>query len=630
LTFFEFWVTWRIITQTADNAFPHHKENPMLQYHINHDELARMLSRHPERPAWPGLGEPAAKRRAKRYLKTYGGWEILGRKLDVDPEIPVLRRSLFRDFVRNGNRTRYQQALAERQGRLADTALALWLGHPAADLDRLQDLLWAYCESWSWILPAHEHCRGNDLVSAMTGAKLAETVWLLRDKLEDEVIQRVRDCIRERVLDPGVDYRLLDCWKTGTNNWNHVCNASLIITALYLLENAECAAYIAQVLPRLAYAFDAFTPDGGCAEGPNYWNFGFGNYMDAAIALHYRTDGALNLMDDPLIKRICRFPLAVHMTGAIPFTYCDSHGHDAYLAVENALKVNWFYKTPALFDCVRQHEDGTPVLSYSHQTTRHLQSKPWRPLTLYRKQKAKGDALANDAWLPDLGVATVRAQSGKRRVVLSAIGAHNGMPHGHNHVGSFKLLRNDTAILTDPGAPVYRKDTFGSQRYTILACRSRGHSVPLIEGREQPEGKQYHGELSVVNPDENGEKRIVIDLCAAYAVKSLRMLTRTLTLTAKGTLLIEDTYAFHSIPKQLEEAFVTFEPAKLQRDGSVRIGTGRNTAALRTIDTSGTFRVEELAQESAEAGWDDTPLKRIVFTPARLNKGFALRFEVKP
>lgn len=572
-------------------------------------DLAALLKPHMHLPAWPGLSDPAAKARARQWAKKLGLWERLGRGSDPQKPIPVVRRSHYRDYRRTGNRTLGETALRGRAQTTEQAALALWLGHPAGDLDYVQDLLWAWCETSSWIWPAHEHCT-IDLGSSHIARLLAEILWILDDRLEDEVKQRVGAEIQRRALDALHDWRHPDGWWTVTMNWNHVCNANLIAAALYRIRDVgQLAAFLHPLIQRLDYAIQGFPPDGGCLEGPSYWNYGFGHFLDAAVALHHRTGGRLNLVQGEHIERICRYPLAAHIEGPLRSTFADSS--NGYISAESALEINRFLHLPELYEVAAHDKQG------------RLAVAGWRGLLLYHGERVTGKADTRDYLLPDLGMAKLRAGG----TTLLTLAGRNDVPHNHNDIGSFILHRHGKCLLTDPGAPKYTAKTFGPKRYEILFCRSRGHSVPLINGREQPTGGHYRGTLAVEGLNAAGPKSATIDMTHAYDDRTLSRLLRRFDLAPDGHVELSDRFAFTRAPRRLEEAFITFEPVRIARGGRAAVvGRGRRSVTI-TARTPGRFAAERLVEESEE-GRTGAVVTRLTFAPARLEREMALVFRI--
>ena len=594
----------------------------MLLRDVTIDELAGIYARHKDRSPAPYLTDPEAVARARRLAKKNGFWDDIGRNLDPTRDIPVVKRSAFRNYQRVGDRRLPQARDAERLQELLRAAHALWLDHPRANVDYLQDLLWAYCDSFTWVRAAHEG-RSIDLGSGKLATAFSEILHVLGDRLEEEVKARLSAEIDRRIFRNFWNYRHLDSWKTARMNWNHVCNGAVIRTALYMIEDPRILAHMTHAaIQNMTYAVDGFTDDGGCEEGPGYWGFGFGHYLYAAYALYLKTNGELNLMQDEKIERICRYPLAARISGRFCSTFADA-GH-GYIPARVAMVINEFLDLPELYDLCALRPDRT--LNLERQMPDHGFC---HDLAIYRGQKARGKPDNRDYILPDLGQVKLRGKPGKAQMTLMALAGNNGVPHNHNDIGSFIVHREGKLWLVDPGGPVYTRKTFSPQRYDIVFCSSRGHSVPVINDRHQEPGSQYYGTLAVENANGTGEKRAVIDMTHAYPLGTVKKLVRTFTLDADANrLALEDAYTFARRPRSLEEAFITFERARVAKDGrSVQIGPRRGGLLLREVDTPGKFDAARLVEESKE-GRSGQVITRITFVPEKLDREMRLRFEM--
>jgi len=587
----------------------------MLLRHVTMTELADQFARHQDRSPAPYLTDPEAVGRARRLARANGVWEDLSEHLDPGRDIPVIKRSAFRNYRRVGDRTLPQSKSGHRRRELERAATALYLGHPKADVDYLQDLLWAYCDDHTWVMAAHEG-RAIDLGSAALGATFAEILHVLGGRLEEEVKARVSAEIDRRIFQNFWNYRHMDEWKTRRMNWNHVCNGEVIRAALYQIEDPRILAHVTHAaIQNLTYALDGFTEDGGCEEGPGYWSYGFGHYLYAAHALSLKTGGELNIMTGDKIERICRYPLAAQIAGPLRSTFADSH--HGYISARIAMIINAFYKMPELYELCEPRPNRTLRLSGMHE------------LALYRGQRARGAPDHRDYLMPDLGQVKLRGRPGSRQMTLMALAGHNGVPHNHNDIGSFIVHRGDRLLLVDPGAPLYTRKTFSPRRYEIVFCNSLGHSVPVIGGKQQQAGSRYYGTLEVENLNGERRKRAMIDMTRAYPRGTVKRLTRTFTLNARANrLTLEDAYTFSRAPRSLEEAFITFEQVEVARNGrSVRIGPSGSRVRLSCVETPGRFRFRRLVEESKE-GRADEVITRITFAPRKLQKEMRLRFEI--
>jgi len=580
------------------------------------ETLTAMLRPHMDAPTWPGLDDPRTPARAADYARAHGIWDALAEQVRPDEPLTTMRRSLFRTFKRHGQRTAADAAYRDMIGKLEQAALALWLDHPAASLDEVQDRMWAYCDLHTWIMPAHEYVP-VDLGSTRIANLLSELLWLFRDRIEDEVRDRVRAAVEDRVLAPSYDYRTGLGWRTNDMNWNAVCNGNVISAALYHFAHDvdRLAIYLQPIIPRLQFAIDGFCDDGSCREGAGYWNYGFGHLVDAAIVLHQRTGGALNLMDTPKMRRICEFPLAVQIDGPVRASFGDCK--NGLIDAGTALRINRFHAIPELYAAAGTWPDGTLKLS------------ALRDLAIYGGERVGERPPPCDATLPVFGFTRLcTPPDATRPATLCALAGCNNLPHNHNDIGCFIFYRDGVAYLTDIGSPLYTAKTFGPRRYEIIQCRSLGHSVPFVNGQEQAPGSDYYGALSVPPADTDGAKTAVIDMTHAYPEQAgLERLSRTLTLGPDGALELEDAFAFGEQPDAVQEIFITLEPATATPDGrAVRIGPEARLACLVALDTEGRFAVETLDPEGA--GEPGDVITRITFTPDTLAPGMTMRFRV--
>lgn len=591
----------------------------MLLRDISIAELSTVLDRNKRRSQAPYLTDKKIVSAARRLAKRNGAWDMLSRNLDTARDIPVIKRSDFRNYTRNGNRTIHQDKEAAKGQEMRLAILGLWLDHPSASVDYLQDLLWSYCDDWTWVMAAHESC-AIDLGSSRQGLIMAEALRLFKGRIEEEVRDRVSAEIEKRIFDPFVDPSAYNWWQTGENNWNHVCNGNIISTAIYQIEHPYPLARILHTaINNMTYAVDGFADDGGCLEGPGYWGYGFGHFMYAAHALHLKTNGKINITTDDKIRRICEYPLVAQLEGKYRTTFADSsHG---YIQTRVAMVINHFFDLPELYALCQQDKGGKPRAVDMHE------------LALFETLRAKGKKVTGkskvrDCVLREMGQVKMNGKPGKKQLIVAALAGNNGVPHNHNDIGSFIVYRNDRMLLDDPGGPVYTARTFSQHRYETVFCNSFGHSVPVINRKLQEQGSHHHGTLKVEGLNEGGIKTAVIDMTHAYPKNTVSSLIRTITLDSQtNELALQDDYEFDRKPKSLEEAFITYEQVRISRRGkSATIGPNGNSLTLSST-TPGKFKVTALTEESKE-GHGDRVINRVTFTPSTLAKTMALHFQI--
>ncbi|MDQ3655733.1 MAG: hypothetical protein M3457_11720, partial [Chloroflexota bacterium] len=252
------------------------------------------------------------------------------------PELPA---SVFLDFARNGNRSRYEGPHFERREALIQLVLGECAEGEGRFLDDIVDGIWMLCEESFWGVSAHSYSRRFerglpdtsfpvvDLFAAETGSLLAWTHYLLRSVLSRElpvVLDRIEREVQSRILIP---YRTIDDWMwlgitpradaRPPNNWNPWIHSNVLAANLLLEADAEVRA---STIERALTGIDAFLAgyhaDGGCDEGISYWGRAGGSLFDCLDLLARASDDELNAFDIPLIQEIGRYVYRAHIGGA--------------------------------------------------------------------------------------------------------------------------------------------------------------------------------------------------------------------------------------------------------------------------------------------------------------------------
>lgn len=563
--------------------------------------------------------DASVRERMRRQAEASGLTGRLRARLADARPIAVYPFSARQEYRRTGGRKTYERLFCRRYEQIAAAVLLCRFGEDQTTL--LEDLIWAECESSSWIIPAHEgQDNPVDLGAAMSARHLAAADWWVGELLDPRLRARLRQEVRRRIFDPFFDPAHAFWWKRTTCNWNAVCHAGIGIAAMLLEDRPrQRAALLAETVRNLEQFIAGFTADGGCSEGPGYWRYGFGWYVDFADALHEYTGGRLNLMAGPRLRDICRYPLACNIVPGQELLFADAASD--YLPLATALRINTFHHLPELFSLCRLNPDRTAVA----ETLEELALYDGRPFPAPA-------APPGDAVLPGLGVAKLRAGA----TTLAAKAGHNDEHHNHNDVGTFLLHRGRTFFLAELGAPVYTSRTFSDQRYQSLFCNSLGHSVPVIGGHGQQTGRDRAGSLAVENAGADGTvKAAVLEIAAAYGLPELHRLTRRLELDAAGNeLRLADAFAFTAAPPDIEEAFLTFLPAAVTPDGTaVVLDGGADGTLLLNAAAAGTWTVADLTEACTADGRKGDIARRIAFRPAAAAAAetvLAFRFRFNP
>lgn len=230
------------------------------------------------------------KERGEKYLKT---------------PAPTLPYSLFRLYWEDGSRIHYERNYFERRGRLlVFSLLSLLYPDDSRYLTALNDIIWDICSEAFWCVPAHfidereegipfeQYALQLDLFSCETASALAETLFFLKDRLDENVVKQARCQVFKRTLDPFLDESRLFRFEVMSNNWCSVCAGALGIAAIYLMEDSrQLSGFLHRTLSCLQVYLDSFGEDGVCVEGIGYWTYGVGFLTCFSDLLEKRTCG---------------------------------------------------------------------------------------------------------------------------------------------------------------------------------------------------------------------------------------------------------------------------------------------------------------------------------------------------
>ena len=506
--------------------------------------------------------------------------------------LPETRYSLYRTFQRAGERRPYERPYFAKRELLTREVLAAWLGEDDSRLDRINDLIWSICEETTWVLPAHERTPWTiDLFAAETGVDLAHVLKLLGDRLPEEVRERVRAEVKERILDLYLEHGREYWWTAGHNNWTGVCAGSVGQTFLLVEEDvtrqAQALALVLEQLER--FIEHAFEEDGGCLEGIGYWNYGLLHYVGFAEMLRARTGGAIDLLAHEKLDAIARYPLAVVIGQHVYASFADSHEHSSVC--------------PLLAARLGKRAGAEGLLGLVGGPTSWRLTSVLRNLLWWDGQERAASPLDSVVY-PVSGIARLVGQATGLPVVLAAKAGHNAESHNNNDVGSFILRVGRFTYLCDPGGGLYSKDYFGPKRYENIFANSYGHSVPRIGGALQATGGKRRGTMERLD-----DTSIQISFHEAYKAPDLREARRVLSVK-DGQVTLEDAFRFSGDGLEVEEAFVTWRDVEV--DGSVaKVVTDEGVLEIRAAQ--GEFAAERL-EEACKANRKSDVLTRLTIT----------------
>ena len=480
----------------------------------------------------------------------------------------VLSWTVFAENKQTGNRVNYESLCFEKRRQMAALVMAEIMEGKGRFMGNIIDGMGSFCEETWWGIPAHypkavplPELQEVDLFNAETASMIVWTRYMLEKQFyafSPNLCQRIDQEIERRILQPAVenDY----WWKTAGMNWNPwICSNWLACVLICEKDETRKATAIAQIRKATQAFIDAYPEDGGCDEGPGYW--------DRAAASMFEI---MRLFDfgpiEPKVQKMAAYAYKTYIGNDYCVCFADAHENKA------VQQVNIVYPFGLWLNDQTMREFGAYLGQQRGVLTNPaaLYDKSGNFPTLGRElfflrhindfiAEQPREPLLKDVWLPDLQIMTAR----RGNLYVALKGGTNGESHNHNDVGSFIVYTGEggvTPLFIDPAVGEYTAQTFSDDRYSIWTMQSQYHNLPQINGIDQKDGKEYAAKMV-----SHKDGQLTLDIAGAYpaeaAVKSWK---RTVTAMKSGISITED-YELEEYRQPTRLMLMTLDPDALQR-----------------------------------------------------------------
>ncbi|CAM3245149.1 hypothetical protein PALU110988_11150 [Paenibacillus lupini] len=499
----------------------------------------------------------------------------------LERSIPVLTEEIYKLFETNGNRLIYEGLYFERRRRLTSFVFLHCL-FPDEDRYRqaLIEIIEAILEEKTWCLPAHmrgqQINRHIDLFASETGFALAEMITITGQSLPTALREAMMEQVERRLFTPYLDDQFPSYhWESADHNWAAVCAGSIGSAALLLERDpVRKSAIIHRAIGTMNHYLSGFGDDGACAEGPGYWNYGFGYFVYFADLLKRASNGNADLFVSELVQTIARFQQKAYLVKNRPANFSDASSH---------VSVNI-----GLSDYLAAQIEGVeyaPLSIRAGFTDDHCSrfAHALRNLVWFRPDAPRNTDWASGSWyLPDAQWFISRSTGKRGSFGFAAKGGHNNEPHNHIDVGHFILLADDDpAFAVDLGSGEYTAQYFGDGRYEYDCTGAQGHSLPIIKGRYQEVGAKSAAKVLQLEQGET-EDRFTLELAACYPDSGLDSYTRQFVWnkTDLPELVLTDTIRFEQQGGAITEVIVSKCAPVVLHDGQIQLKGNRHTVLL--------------------------------------------------
>ena len=472
--------------------------------------------------------------------------------------VPQLSAVDYMKFQRNGNRLDYELPYFARRYNLEALVVTETLEHRGEYLDAIAEYLWQIDSELTWVLPAHarldtpaQFARPGetlpprelnvvDLFAAETAAFLATTLTLLGEEIAAAVSRNLVNTTIELI-----DLRVLRNteanldrwgWRRGRNNWTPWCASDLLwVASAIMTDDLRFTAFARRLQTVTDRYFERYPEDGGCDEGPGYWNLSPVRYALYAEGIYRASDGAVDLFAGDKFRNMADYAGYAWYAKNRAATFADCGGrHQVYTGM-----IRRMARRSGASRSLRMTRD------YEAQNGLHAFGHTGLLMTLFELAEpvctpAEAAAVPHDYLHVYPLTEQLHVRCGDFFVAMK--GGCNGESHNHNDVGQFVFGSNGKMVVADIGTGEYTKATFGPKRYENWVQSGIGHNPPVFDGAAQAPGREFHsGGFTVEGTPENFTA--VCDLTPAYpaelglksCVRKLRFDGERLTVTDSFT-----------------------------------------------------------------------------------------------
>lgn len=483
----------------------------------------------------------------------------------------AIPNKVFAEFRTTGNRTHYEEMSFDIRKQFVCLVMAEIMQGKGHFLPSICRGLHYFMEKepW-WGIPAHypkakpeRGIQPVDLFNAETSDMLAWTLYMLDKQIgnkEKGLCDSVRKEIERRFLHPTLYEK--QGWKHNANNWNTWITANWLQTVLICGQahkkgenglDDECKAAFEGVKQCLRTFLKGYPDDGGCEEGVGYWDCAGASFFESLFFMQFAPEEARLSLDAAQRKKVeamGKFITTMYIDNLNFVNFSDAQAH-------NVPNINILFPYGEYLG----NEPMMQLAAYVGKTFDYLE----KPSTLFLRSgnypklgrelmllSMLGKYQATEAVQPHTEDAYLENSqimvASNQDWFLAAKGGNNAESHNHNDIGNFIVYHQQKPVIIDLGRDTYTSLSFSNRRFELMNCRSAYHNVPMINGLEQKDGKQYRAEqVSHVATEELSS--FCLNLAKAYPDQAcVNTWKRTITLDReKNEVEVTEEYQLDSI-----------------------------------------------------------------------------------
>jgi hypothetical protein len=407
------------------------------------------------------------------------------------------------------------------------------------------------------------------------------------------------------------------------NNWTPWICSNWIAAALLVESNPDLQARsVLKAMQCLDRFLSFYHPDGGCDEGPGYWDRAGGSLFDCLELLGSATQGKIDVFAVPLVREIGRYIGRAYIHDRWYINFADA----AAKLIPTAGLIYRYgraIKDPDLagFGAFLARQQGLGRNSVRGSLSRVLPTLFLLPEIATAEPR---EPLTRDVWMPGLQVMASRSREGSAAgLYLAAKGGHNAESHNHNDVGNFIVYADGEPALIDVGVETYTAKTFSSRRYEIWTMQSAYHNLPTVNGVMEKDGREFEAREASFRADA-GRAVFRLDLAKAYPAEAgIVSWNRTLVLVRGREVVLAERYALSQVLGPLQLTLMSALRPEKKEDGKIVLENPaevKSAPPLSILYDNKFFKAEvepiALEDERLKSSWGPS-IYRILLTAAR-------------
>lgn len=505
----------------------------------------------------------------------------------------VVKATDYIEFERSGSRDVMENPYRENMQAIACLFCAELAEGKGRFVPQIADGVFHFCEMSSWALSAHLY-KFSDARTAMPmkddntlelhqGDLSQLFAWIYHylheefDKLHPEISRRLKTEITHREMDPYLERE--DYWWMGftrdrhidmMNNWTPWCSLNALVTFMLMEDDPDrLARAVWKSIQSVDYYLNFIQKDGGIEEGPIYWNNAAGKLYDYLTALKLITGGKVSIFDVAQVREMGEYIAKSYVGDGWVVNFADSPARPTF---RNSALVYRYGKAV-----------GSEFMMTYSALAREMQDisyKPSEDVFRFFEQLAYDDEFNSYqadykapgyTWYPE----TAFHFQTDGEAFFAASAGHNDQSHNHNDVGTFNLYSGSVPIIIDVGVGTYTRQTFSDERYSIWTMQSGYHNVPVINGVNQKDGREYEAREVV-----SRQGFFSADIAGAYPQEAgVSSWVRSYSIR-KNVIEISDSFVLDEAKAPNEIVFMTWGDVRIVKDGEVAIAVGGKDALL--------------------------------------------------